>query len=167
MPLTATGAISTLRARGEYKMPQVCDGLRQRTSQVVSEKLGYNSFDSVMLARPWVEAGQEDWEGASEATHTPFLIDYQLAGKTASTIVINQLYLPGWKIVVDGNPISRSEIERNLLPDGRMQINLPPGEWRVQAWYDGPPGWQIRNGLMLVLCLLAVIYWTYWLRSSP
>jgi hypothetical protein len=40
---------------------------------------------------------------------------------------------------------------------GRMLVDFPrAGEYDVVASYDGPPGWQIRN-LLMVLLVLALL----------
>ena len=107
-----------------------------------------------------------DWTVREGPLHTAFLLDYQLSGNIAAAVTINQLYLPGWAISVNGRKIERQAIEGQLLPDGRMRLDLPAGTWRVQAWYDGPPGRRARDLAILALCLLVIIYWAFRLRAA-
>lgn len=75
-------------------------------------------------------------------------------------IAINQFYLKGWRVTVNGEPVelthdvSQSADDILLTADkaGRMLLALPAaGSYRVTAWYDGPPGWQYRN---LIICII-------------
>lgn len=163
LPQTSMREISALQSRGITDTSQTCQQL-QHHLDVLFQSL--RLFDYPSRPRPWIEAVQDDWKVDEMSMHTPFLLDYQLNGNTASAIIVNQLYLPGWAIAVNGKQMQRQDIERDLLPDGRMQINLPPGEWRIQAWYDGPLGWRARNMSILALCFLVLIYWSFRLRTT-
>ncbi len=49
--------------------------------------------------------------------------------------------------------------------NGRIRVVLPhPGTYEIKAWYDGPPGWAIRNAAM-VLLLALVSYILYRQRN--
>lgn len=84
-------------------------------------------------------------------------------------VMINQLYFPGWKVRVNGSTIhlagadSRSydpviQIEQH----GRMVVKLPgEGRYHVEVWYDGPPGWALRN-FLAVLSITALAVWLRW-----
>lgn len=157
MPLTAK-AISAVPARGEIR--PACNTTRQ-TMAGIAEKIGKPGvFKLTAIPRPLVEVSRQGWTAQKSPAHTDFQLDYQLSGGLPAVLTINQLYLPGWKIMVNNKKISRQDIERGILPDGRMQLALPPGEWHIQAWYDGPPGWKERNWLIAVLCFIAAIYWS-------
>jgi len=156
MPLTAAG-IAKIPARGESLAG--CHKIRQSLTEIVV-KMGVPDILSP-VPRPLFEAQQKSWTAHKNPAHTDFRLDYQLSGSVPTLLTINQLYLPGWKIMSNAQVLSRQEIERNLLPDGRMQLRLPPGTWHIQAWYDGPPGWQLRNWLIAALCCIAAMYWSY------
>lgn len=81
-----------------------------------------------------------------------FRLDHAVDGATASVVVINQLYLPGWRVVVDGRAVSDAALRKTLLADGRMAVSLGAGRHRLEAWYDGPPGWRWRLLAMLAIC---------------
>ena len=66
---------------------------------------------------------------------------------------INQIYLPGWRVLVDGRSLSRDVLESTLTDEGLMTVRLPPGARDLEAYYDGPPGW--RQRAVLCACGLA------------
>lgn len=80
-------------------------------------------------------------------------------------IIINQRYMPGWRVQVNGQDIdftkSNGENQAHAYHDaaGRIQVFLPnAGTYRLQAWYDGARYANIRNGLMLVLFSLCLLW---------
>lgn len=82
-----------------------------------------------------------------------------------SSVLINQFYLPGWKILVDGKLVPHSgrpaDDEDKLVwgpgKNGRIRLNFPtPGVYEVEAWYDGPPGWMLRNLLILIFTVALI-----------
>ncbi|MFZ2654403.1 MAG: hypothetical protein WAX69_05765 [Victivallales bacterium] len=75
-------------------------------------------------------------------------------------IIINQLYFPGWKIVLGGNVADEASLLKNITKDGRIQIEIPAGENQyLEACYEGPPGWYARNMLIgfVFLAMLSAI----------
>lgn len=76
-------------------------------------------------------------------------------------VTLHQLYFPGWRVELNGRPLdladipSTSESSLTVDPSGRMQIFFPnPGEYDIKAYYDGPPGWLMRNVFMIILFML-------------
>ena len=69
--------------------------------------------------------------------------------------LINQLYFPGWRVFLNGREVTASELERHVLPDGRMRLKLPAAICELEAWYDGPP----HGGLRLALMVFVVGGW--------
>ncbi len=73
-----------------------------------------------------------------------------------STIHIQQFYYPGWTATANGKPVRMVPTEENptngtVLPNGLIAVTVRgKGEWDIVAWYDGPPGWRLRNLLMVV-----------------
>lgn len=166
LPKTAMREIASLPARGIPDPSPRCSQLQGRLAAVLAGKAAGMNFFPPAQPRPGLETAQGDWTVREGPLHTAFLLDYQLSGDMASTATINQLYLPGWAIAVNGRKIERQAIEGKLLPDGRMRLDLPAGTWRVQAWYDGPPGRRTRGLAILALCILVIIYWSFRLRTA-
>ena len=67
--------------------------------------------------------------------------------------VLEQLYLPGWEIALDGRPLEREALERSLTPEGFARIEIASaGRHRLDAAYEGPPGGDARGvGMATVL----------------
>ncbi len=81
-----------------------------------------------------------------------------------TAFVIEQLYLPGWEIVLDGRAIPRETLERSLTAEGFVRLSLPTaGGHRLEAAYRGPPGAGLRAAGMGVA--LAGFAWL--LRRPP
>lgn len=98
------------------------------------------------------------------ADNSSFLIHYEVSSQQDTIGLINQIYLPGWRVTLDKKDISPGELEKRLTDDGRMVIAIPKGEKHiVKAYYDGPPGWRIRN---LIILILLVMFFVYTLKLS-
>lgn len=86
-----------------------------------------------------------------------------------SSILLNQFFLPGWKVIINGEPaiqtytVRKKQHVNSFGPGhgGRIRINFAePGKHDVVAYYDGPPGWQQRNAFSLItlaLCLYLIV----------
>ncbi len=82
---------------------------------------------------------------------------YGISSGKPQTIMINQLYFPGWKIFVGDTQIDDDTLLKNISKDGRIQIEVPAGENIIlEAYYDGPPGWYLRN-IIVALAFLAML----------
>jgi hypothetical protein len=68
---------------------------------------------------------------------------------------IGQIYFPGWLVQVDGKQLAPEVLLSNITEHGLIQVPIPRGSHRVEAWYDGPPGWQWRV-LLSLLSLLVI-----------
>lgn len=99
------------------------------------------------------------WQGQPLPEHGPQHLAWRFEGPAPGTIVINQLYLPGWTVAVDGVALSRAELERQLLADGRMRIALAAGRHELRARYEGPLYWRQRNAAIVLVGLLMLLYW--------
>lgn len=86
---------------------------------------------------------------------------YQITNKAFAKVTINQFYLPGWKVKVNGHEISSHYLASHLTPDGRIQFDLPKsGSYEIKAYYDEPPGWFWRNLGMGVAALgFLLFFW--------
>jgi len=73
--------------------------------------------------------------------NSEYRLHYQV--KAASRVVarINQLYFPGWKVMVNGKTISSLFLEKNISEDPRIFFVLPgAGDYEIEAFYDGAAG---------------------------
>jgi len=70
----------------------------------------------------------------------------------SASVVIDQFYFPGTRVLIDGCKVSPAEITDRLRNDGRMVVAIPAGSNVVlESYYDGPPGWRLH--------LLVVVLW--------
>jgi|GEM_PF-3193232 len=85
-------------------------------------------------------------------------------------IIINQISFPGWIGYVNGKELIAARKENwmekpSATKDayGRIQIFFPrPGHYEIEAYYDGPPYWWLRN-IVMVIALLAQWKLAVWL----
>lgn len=112
-----------------------------------------------LRSRPWVEFSSPLWTASPEPENTPFRLAYRLDGREAADLVVNQIYLPGWRVFVDGREIPRQAIEGKLHKDGRIRVPIDPGNHVLIAWYDGPLYSGLRNLLVLTVVFGAFWYW--------
>lgn len=158
---TPRSAANIAKTPGRGMLRPECEATHQAMSAFTTAVGRPDIFRLAPEPRPLLEATPASWSVEAGPAHTAFLLDYRLSGALPGRITINQLYLPGWEILIDGRPVPRAEVEAELSPDGRMQLQLklPAGEWHLQARYAGPPGWQVRNMVILALCIVAAMYW--------
>lgn len=84
---------------------------------------------------------------------------YKITNAVSTEVVINQFYMPGWKVLVDGQDLCAKDLEGGLSEDGRIKFTLPGGKsHRIEAFYEGPPGWRTRNKIILILTFLFVAF---------
>ena len=78
--------------------------------------------------------------------NTPYHLRFKIVSQQPTSSLIQQFYFPGWRVVVDGEVIPPSTLEKTLTDDGRMSLELPacPDGCVVEAWYAGPPGDRAR-----------------------
>jgi hypothetical protein len=105
--------------------------------------------------------------------HTPYRIRLDVLLTGSGAVRVNQLYFPGWRVRVDGRDVQWALGRRpggdptaRLTRDGCIRIDLPTaGSHLVEAWYDGPPGWRVRNAA--VAAAVAVLAWVLWRVNGP
>ncbi|MCX5875939.1 MAG: hypothetical protein NT087_06550 [Deltaproteobacteria bacterium] len=144
---------------------QGCQSTQRRVIQMV-DQAGHPPVFGQSDPRPWVEVMSANWAISPLPGASPYNLASQMKGSEATSVVINQLYLPGWRIMVDDQPLTRQEIERRLMPDGRMRIDLTPGNHSIQAWYDGPLYWQVRDFIIGLAIMTALAYWLRQWRAT-
>jgi hypothetical protein len=95
--------------------------------------------------------------------NSEYRLHYQV--KAASRVVarINQLYFPGWKVMVNGKTISSLFLEKNISEDPRIFFVLPgAGDYEIEAFYDGPPGHfkhNIINAFLMTVLGVVLVYY--------
>jgi hypothetical protein len=80
---------------------------------------------------------------------SPHRVRVELELDSPGAARIEQLYLPGWEVALDGREIPREALERSLTAEGFVRVALPPGRHRLEAAYGGPPGAGARAAGML------------------
>lgn len=91
-----------------------------------------------------------------------YRIRYEVKNKVPSVLTINQFYMPGWRVIVDGQDIPPSELESGLTKDGRMQFSLSSEKnHHIEAFYGGPPGWLARNIIIFIAFLAFLVFCFY------
>ncbi|HEY0708870.1 MAG TPA: 6-pyruvoyl-tetrahydropterin synthase-related protein, partial [Polyangia bacterium] len=102
--------------------------------------------------------------------HNSHHIAAQIEVKAPVTVVINQLYFPGWSVKVDGTALPRPALEAALQDDGRIRVPLTPAGGPVQtvtARYAAPPGQLIRVVGFALGCALLVLLGYLDRRRAP
>ncbi|OGV34031.1 MAG: hypothetical protein A2020_01005 [Lentisphaerae bacterium GWF2_45_14] len=120
--------------------------------------------DAPLGTRPRLQISERDGSATPAEGNTAFHIRYFLETSSPTTILINQLYFPGWQILVNGENAVSPDVNWKLLPDGRGCFALPPGEkYFISAEYEGPPGWRMRNFVigLAIIAYLVIFYLEY------
>lgn len=81
---------------------------------------------------------------------------------------VNQFYLPGWQVELDGEPVPDDTLRAALRDDGRLMVALNgTGRHVLKARYAGPPGFALRLGMWLGGCVLLLgAFWQERRRSA-
>ncbi len=92
----------------------------------------------------------------------PHHMRYSISSENPQLIMINQLYFPGWKIILGDRELTAAALLKHISDDGRIQIDMPAGEnIYLEAFYEGPPGWYARNiliGIVFMLMFAAIMF---------
>ena len=110
--------------------------------------------DRIPIVEPFGPAQVEALEGNS-----PYRISFVVEASQALDVRINQIYFPGWRVLIDGQDVDRATLERRLPVDGRIVVALTTGRHRLEAFFDGPPGWRVRDGVIVLALLLFAVRW--------
>ncbi len=95
----------------------------------------------------------EELPGSSE-----YVIHYKVMVLHHELISINQLYFPGWKVLLDGKMLSKSLLEANVDPLGRIAFGIDtPGVHTIKAFYAGPPHKEILYVAILIIVVAALL----------
>lgn len=99
-------------------------------------------------------------------TDSENIIEYELTCVKNDYFVLNQIYLPGWHVDIDGTPVSSKALEASLLRDGRQVLFLDAGKHQIKAFYEGPPEYQYRNLVIGVACIAFFIFVLFETRAK-
>lgn len=75
--------------------------------------------------------------------------------KNQSLVRINTIYYPGWKILLDGKPVSISYTNIN----GVMEISAPAGNHRIEARFGETPLRLFSDSITVISFVLLVFLW--------
>ena len=78
----------------------------------------------------------------------------EVAAAQSATLVLSELWFPGWQATVNGEPI---EVKRNNM--GMRIIDVPAGESAVKLWF-APQSWRyglMAAGMGMVLFLAVIV----------
>jgi hypothetical protein len=86
-------------------------------------------------------------------------LQLELSLAAPGAFVLEQLYLPGWVVALDGRALDSELLARSLTPEGFVRVELPrAGTYRLDAFYGGPPGGGVRAaGLVAALAAFAAL----------
>lgn len=96
-----------------------------------------------------------DGPGTATPTGDDWRIGMQVTAPRRTALRIRQLWLPGWRVVLDGERLPDAVLRQSLERDGTMRVVVPPGRHALQAWYDGPAGWPLVDAGAVGVALLA------------
>ncbi len=95
-----------------------------------------------------------------EKDNSKFNLHYKVTSPKATKVMINQVYFPGWRIIVDGQDLTAAKITSLRNNDGRMTVDIGQGTVDLKAFYDGPPGWRIvLAGAVILTAGLIFLMW--------
>lgn len=103
--------------------------------------------------------------GEAMADHSHHRIHYRASALEAWWLTINQYYLPGWRVAINGAEVPPAALESHLTPDGRIRVRIEPGDVEIRAGYEGPVGWRMRNAVVVVLVVGGMLW--LWIRRHP
>lgn len=122
--------------------------------KTVSEKLLINPRANA----PMIEISNPSCRIEEYPHCNPHHLRYRITNSEPQTILINQLYFPGWKVILNDKAFDDAYLLKNICPDGRIQIEVPAGEnMYLEAFYEGPPGWYYRNLFIAIVTLFVLI----------
>jgi hypothetical protein len=132
------------------------DEFRPRTARVRPKPLG---------DAPVMTADHGLLSFAPESNPSRIVADLQTSQGT--WVRLQQLYLPGWQVTINGVRVPDEELQRDVRSDGTMRFRalLPPGaeqggHFRIEAGYAGPRGARTGNALA-ALALLTLAGWSW------
>ncbi len=93
--------------------------------------------------------------------NSPFRIHYSIEVDAPQSALIQQCYFPGWRVELNGVVIREQELSTKLNDWGLMTVSIPAGKSELLAYYDGPPGSNVRFTVMLISVLAFLLIHAY------
>jgi hypothetical protein len=132
----------------------VYESFNEFLPKTVSEKLLINP----RAGGPMLEVSNPSCRIEEYPDSNPHHLRYRISNPRSQIVVINQLYFPGWKVILNDKVYDDAYLLRNICRDGRIQIEIPAGEnMYLEAFYGGPPGWYARNIVVSIAMLFIFI----------
>ncbi|MCC7447037.1 MAG: glycosyltransferase family 39 protein [Anaerolineae bacterium] len=85
--------------------------------------------------------------------HVPGTSRYQIQTPTAFTLTFRQIYMPGWRVTIDGTDAA---ITPNT-PYGLSTVQVPEGTHDVVIWYYGTTLQHIANAISVIAIPIALL----------
>jgi hypothetical protein len=145
LTLQAEDEFRPLTAKNSYYLPS---RYQSRFNSFVMSFVTKEAIPIVVL--------QGNGKVAKAKGHSKHNIRYKFQSTGDSTLQVNQLYFPGWRVFLNGQEVPTKVIKENLSESGFIQIPVKSGkDQTVEAYYDGPPHWRIRVFFTLLLLFAA------------
>ena len=113
--------------RSSYPVPE--DKKDQILKAMRNPMFPYDKWAITLDRNPYMrKPGEKGTLGESVKLlhYSPNRREYEVVVKDSDTLVFSEVYYPGWKIYVDGKPVSA-----NLVDHALLAVFLPPGPHRV------------------------------------
>ena len=149
----ATHTIGTT-AKGEY-LPRTVDYLPEDDSLRLALQSGAEPSRLLIVS------------GAAEVTSPippdPLNATFQIIAKTETSLVYQQFYYPGWRITIDGRPVSI----QITSGEGLMAFTLSPGAHTVRVVFGLTPLRATANAVSLLTLIALIGVGSLGMRSHP
>jgi hypothetical protein len=152
--LSATDTLVAHRAQRFTRMTNLANLNEFQPKTVRNPKALVPRGDVIPIVEPVGDAAVEPLDG-----NDLYRIEVLVTASQPAGVRINQLYFPGWRVLVDGRDVAPTTLEQELHDDGRIMVAVPPGSHRLEAFYDGPPGWRLRNTAIALVLLGFAALW--------
>jgi hypothetical protein len=107
--------------------------------------------------RPLVTVADRSRDVTAAHGATEYSMDYTIGAGPPTILTINQVYFPGWEVMINGESVASKTLVRSVAPDGRIRVPLNnEAPCRVVAHYAGPPG-GLGRALAIGVSMMAFI----------
>ena len=138
-------------AKGEY-LPQAVGAAPEGTA--LAEALARGEAPDRLAVPAGVTVTRADATDPLDATYT-------LAAATATELVYQQLYYPGWQAAVDGQPVAVGPAADSTGQGGLVAFELPAGTHTVRVWF-GPTPLRTAASAVSLAALAALVGAVVW-----
>lgn len=110
---------------------------------------------SLISSMPRMTAGELLLAVGGDATplpnNQPHNILFRVESDQNFRVILSQFYFPGWRIEVDGELVSDKLLQNEMEENGLIGLPLNAGTHEIKAWYDSPPGNNLRFIIAIIL----------------